>query len=293
MDDGAAFQHEIIHVQDKWAELLPSRIPLRYAFFRYLGFCIKVRSVPGHTAAKALKPSPTRASVWIKVTTSKGVALEQKIPACFKDGVYYVQDITLQDEGLHTFHVWVESQFFTSVKPFVHELHVHQFMRLHDDSNVLFGGPYGPLRQVVDPMLFDNLEKEIEVDWTDELVQHCLKKSKTKLRPVDAKWWMRQFVEQGELQAKKRRQLHKASERALLRSKSLCRHPRKQARPVRSGDKRDHENYFQGRQRELKRQKTRQIRIFVHESLSANETHVVFSKREFYHQLALYSKKQK
>ncbi|KAF0689630.1 Aste57867_18929 [Aphanomyces stellatus] len=312
-DEATSYAHEIIHVEDKWAELLPTRIPLRYAFFRYcvlhpppssvhsyalhsyLGFCFKVRGVPGNTSAKAIKPA-SRASLRIKVTTSKGVALDGKVSAHFKDGVYYVQDIALQDEGLHTFHVWIESTVYTSVKPFVHELHVHQFMRLHDDAATLFGGPYGSLRKVVDPHLHGRHEEEKDVAWTDDFLDQCLAKSKTKLRTCDSKWWLRQFVDQGELQAKKQKRLRKRAtsndddeEQKKLASR---RRPRKQARPIRSGDKRDHENYFQGRQKEIKRQRTGQIRIFAHEPLHANETHIVFSKHELHAQLALYSKKQ-
>ncbi|ETV93138.1 hypothetical protein, variant [Aphanomyces invadans] len=209
-----AFEHEIVHVEDKWAELLPARIPLRYAFFRYLGFCIKVRgSATGHTAHKALKPA-SRAALRIRITTSQGVVLDEKVGSHFKDGVYYVQDISLQDEGLHTINVWMESRFFSSVKPFSHELHVHQFMRLHDDPVGLFGGPYGGLRRTVDPYLFGGHDYEArdDVQWTDAILDECLAKSKSKLRTADAKWWLRQFVDQGELQAKKQQQLRKATD---------------------------------------------------------------------------------
>ncbi|RHY09518.1 hypothetical protein DYB38_008808 [Aphanomyces astaci] len=226
-----SYEHEIIHVEDKWAELLPTRIPLRYAFFRYLGFCIKVHGSAknGHTSSKALKPA-SRASLRIKISSSQGVVLDEKIPAHFKDGVYYVQDISLQDEGLHTIHVWIESRFLTSVKPFAHELHVHQFMRLHDDPGALFAGPYGSLRKAIDPYLYKGRDYELRDNlvWTDDLLHQCLARSKSKLRTVDSK--VRGFM-------------------------------------LRAGDKREHDHYFQGRQKEIKRQRTGQIRIFVHEPL--------------------------
>ncbi|ETV78849.1 hypothetical protein, variant 1 [Aphanomyces astaci] len=285
-----SYEHEIIHVEDKWAELLPTRIPLRYAFFRYLGFCIKVHGSAknGHTSSKALKPA-SRASLRIKISSSQGIVLDEKIPAHFKDGVYYVQDISLQDEGLHTIHVWIESRFLTSVKPFAHELHVHQFMRLHDDPGALFAGPYGGLRRAIDPYLYKGRDYELRDNlvWTDDLLHQCLARSKSKLRTVDSKWWLRQFVEQGELQAKKQVQLRKATDQALQTPSQPAR-PRKQPRPstwrldeptyvravdakqrelVRAGDKREHDHYFQGRQKEVKRQRTGQIRIFVHEPL--------------------------
>ncbi len=102
----------------------------------------------------------------------------------FTDGVYYVQDITLKDEGVHTINVWIESQNLGQVKPFTHDLHIHQFMRLQDEP-FLLSGPYGPLRKVVDPIV--SVGESQELNWQDNTINKYLKKAKHSLRVVDAK----------------------------------------------------------------------------------------------------------
>ncbi|OQR86961.1 hypothetical protein ACHHYP_09693 [Achlya hypogyna] len=274
---------EIVAVQDKWAELLPPKVPLRYAFFRYLGFCIKKPGVPGNTSAKALKLG-SRAALRVSVKSSRGVIYEQRVSSAFSDGTYYVQDMTFMDEGLHTFTVTVDSASLPAIPPYVRDVHIHQFMRIPDEP-ALLTGPYATLRQLVDPLIYADPPKPLG-GGSDNDFAALLRSVKHGLRLCDAKWWMKACVLQGEIQAQKQRDLQKA---ALKHQDRPFR--RKPSKPIRSGDKRDHDGYFEGRQKDVKRQRRGEIRIFSAEALSANETSVIFSKKELHQQLALYAQK--
>ncbi|OQS06929.1 hypothetical protein THRCLA_20256 [Thraustotheca clavata] len=273
-------EYEIVAVQDKWSELLPPKIPLRYAFFRYLGFCIKKAGIVGTTSYKAMKLG-ARAALWVRVTSSKGTVFESKVSSPFSDGTYYVQDLVFHDEGLHTFTISVECPVLPPIKPLVLQLNIHQFMKLSDEES-LQTGPYVSLRNHFDQLL----ASEFVFDENESGIDRYIKEVKHSLRVCDAKWWMRAFFTQGALEAQKQRDLKNSAFTQGDRSSR-----RKQACPIRSGDKRDHDGYFEGKQKDVKRQRRGEIRIFVMEALHANETHVVFCKRELHQQLALYSQR--
>ncbi|KDO24205.1 hypothetical protein SPRG_10634 [Saprolegnia parasitica CBS 223.65] len=174
---------EIVAVQDKWAELLPPKIPLRYAFFRYLGFCIKKLGVGGHTSTGAQKLG-LRAAIWFRVSSSKGLILEQCVRSAFSDGTYYVQDLAFQDEGLHTFTVSVEAPTLAPIAPLVLTMSIHHFMRIEDEP-MLLKGPYAPLRRLVNPRLCTDPPQAL--DGSDDGIVRELKTIKHGLRACDAK----------------------------------------------------------------------------------------------------------
>lgn len=271
-DDG----YRLVTVQDQWSEMLPPRVPLRFSFFRYLGFCVKQTKNGKESVVKSRRIGGLR----VTIKNEQKVIFSDKISSSFKNGVFYVQDIRLDTIGLYSFTIVVDGPLSASVAPLVLETHVHEFMQLNECADLLARGPYVPLRQFVEKCCGEGDEQKLR---NDKVVDSFVRSKAHKLRVIDAKWWLRTFVEHTLDREERRKALQKKS--VIARSS----HKRKQEHPARCGDQREHTHFFEGRRREWKRMRNGELRMFVAEPLYANATLTLYSTGEMYRQLTMYA----
>ncbi|TYZ63888.1 hypothetical protein PybrP1_006251 [[Pythium] brassicae (nom. inval.)] len=262
---------------DQWSELLPPRIPLRYAIFRYLGFYVAT-TTGGKTSV--LKSRQVGA-VCVTIRNEHKQIFSDRVGKCFVNGVYYVQDLHFEAAGVHTVTVTVDGALADRVAPLVLRTEVHEFMEL-SESPELAGGVYAPLRAFVHGMLERGEQEQLR---DDAFIEAHLKSRKYALRNMDAKWWLRAFVEQALDREARRKQLQQTA------AKNSCRtsHKRKQDHPSRAADKREHEHLFERRKREWKRVRNGELRMFTTEPLYAGATVTVYSAKQMYKDLSVYA----
>ncbi|KAF1334662.1 hypothetical protein FI667_g1591, partial [Globisporangium splendens] len=184
LEDG----YRLFPVADQWSELLPARMPLRYAIFRYLGFYV-TETKKGKTSV--LK-SRAVGAVCVTIRNEEKQIFADRIGTCFRNGVYYVQDLSLETAGVHTVTVTVDGAIASQVKPLVLQTEVYEFMELRECPE-LATGVYAPLRDFVSELM-ENGEQEKLRD--DAFVEDHLKHKTYELRNMDARWWLKAFVEQ-------------------------------------------------------------------------------------------------
>lgn len=167
-------------VADQWAELLPSRVPLRFSFFRYLGFYV-AQIQQGQ--ASVLRSNRAIAALHVSIRNDEKEVFADRVPTAFRNGVFYVQDIRLDAVGRHTVTVTVEGSLADQVPALVLETKVFEFMTL-DDCDELQATPYSPLRDFV-------LEREKAGDEEslrdDAVIKAFLRRKTHSLRLSDAK----------------------------------------------------------------------------------------------------------
>ncbi|TMW56347.1 hypothetical protein Poli38472_006357 [Pythium oligandrum] len=266
--------YRVFPVADKWAELLPDKIPLRFSFFRYLGFYVALTK----NGKSSVVRSRAVSGLHVTIRNEEKVIFSDRVGTSFKNGVYYVQDIKLFEAGAHTVTVVVEGDIADQVAPLVLKTHVHEFMTL-DECADLQKTPYAPLREFV---LACATKKHEERLRDEAFVDTFLRKKTHSLRVIDAKWWLKTYVEHT---------LDRAERQKLLQTMPVGprSHKRKQDHPSRAADKREHDNLFERRRRDWKRVRNGDVRMFTNEPLHAGATISIFSTREVYHQLSLYA----
>ncbi|GAB9464174.1 hypothetical protein Gpo141_00001614 [Globisporangium polare] len=269
--------YRLFPVADQWSELLPERIPLRYAIFRYLGFYVAVTK-KGKTSV--LK-SRSIGAVCVKIHNEEKQIFASRVQTCFRNGVYYVQDLHLENAGVHTVTVTVDGQIAAQVAPLMLQTQVFEFMELIECPD-LKRGVYAPLREFVHGVMERGEQQQLR---DDDFIERHLKSKKYELRNMDARWWLKAFVEQA-LDREMRRKLLQVNA-----AKNSCRttHKRKQDHPSRTADKKTHENLFERRKRDWKRVRSGELRMFTTEPLHAGATVTVYSAKQMYRQLSLYA----
>ncbi|RLN02238.1 hypothetical protein BBJ28_00000226 [Nothophytophthora sp. Chile5] len=179
---------QLFPIADKWSELLPERIPLQYSIFRYLGFYVALTKSGKSSVVKSRKVAALR----VTIQNEDKVVFNERVATAFPNGVYYVQDIRLENAGVHTVCVTVEGELADDLAPLVLKTQVFEFMELHECAD-LRRGAYHPLREFVLSCI-DRGQREKLRD--DAFLEDFLRKKKLPLRNMDArKWWLRAFVE--------------------------------------------------------------------------------------------------
>ncbi|TDH65509.1 hypothetical protein CCR75_005118 [Bremia lactucae] len=136
--------YQLFPIADKWAELLPERIPLQFSFFRYVGFYVACIENGKPTVVK----SRAVAALRVTIQNEDKVVFNERVSTAFPNGVYYVQDICLENAGVHTVCVTVEGGLADELAPLVLKMEVFEFMELHECPD-LVKGAYQPLREFV------------------------------------------------------------------------------------------------------------------------------------------------
>ncbi|KAF4322760.1 hypothetical protein BBO99_00001406 [Phytophthora kernoviae] len=269
--------YQLFPIADKWAELLPERVPLQFSLFRYLGFYVASTKNGKSTVVKSRAVSALR----VTIQNEDKVVFNERVGVAFPNGVYYVQDIRLENAGVHTVCVTVEGGLADDLAPLVLKTQVFEFMKLHECPD-LERGAYQPLREFV----LNSIKKgEREKLRDDAFLEKYVRTKKHSLRNMDARWWLRTFVEHT-LDREERQKLLQISA-----VKNSCRttHKRKQEHPSRTADKKEHDNLFERRRRDWKRVRAGDVRMFALEPLHAGATITVYSSKEMYRQLSLYA----
>ncbi|KAL4087444.1 hypothetical protein PRIC1_013336 [Phytophthora ramorum] len=269
--------YQLFPIADKWAELLPERVPLQFSFFRYLGFYVACTKNGKSTVVK----SRAVAALRVTIQNEDKVVFNERVGTAFPNGVYYVQDIRLENAGVHTVCVTVEGGLADDLAPLVLKTQVFEFMELHECPD-LEKGAYQPLREFVLNCLKNGHREQLR---DDSFLETYVRSKKHLLRNMDARWWLRAFVEHT-LEREERQRL--LQQNAVINS---CRtsHKRKQENPCRTADKKEHDNLFARRKRDWKRLRAGDMRMFTTEPLYAGATTTVYSSKEMYRQLSLYA----
>lgn len=171
--------YQLFSLADQWSELLPARIPLRYAIFRYLGFYVTVTK-KGRTSV--LK-SRNIGAVCVKIQNEDKQIFDSRVQTCFRNGVYYVQDLHLENAGVHTVTVTVDGQIAAQVKPLVLQTQVLEFMKLSECPDLKLG-VYAPLREFVHGVMERGEQEQLR---DDDFIDRHLKSKKYELRNMDAR----------------------------------------------------------------------------------------------------------
>lgn len=166
-------------VADQWSELLPPRMPLRYAIFRYLGFYVAA-TTGGKTA---VVKSRQVGAVCVTICNEHKQIFSDRVSKCFANGVYYVQDLHFEAAGVHTVTVTVDGALAACVAPLVLRTEVYEFMELRE-CPALATGVYAPLRAFAHSLVERGDHEQLR---DDAFVDAHLKQSKYALRNVDAK----------------------------------------------------------------------------------------------------------
>jgi hypothetical protein len=107
-----------------------------------------------------------------------------KIQSSFKNGVFYVQDIKLENPGLHTISIKAQgSSLATQIPPLELQVNVFEFMLLQDFPDLL-SGPYGALRSFVESCHKEDKKESLR---DDQMVDSFIKSNQNILRLVDMK----------------------------------------------------------------------------------------------------------
>ncbi|CAH0494065.1 unnamed protein product [Peronospora farinosa] len=269
--------YKLFPIADKWAELLPERVPLQFSLFRYLGFYVACTKNGKSSVVKSRAVSALR----VTIQNEDKVVFNERVSTAFPNGVYYVQDIRLENAGVHTVCVTVEGKLADDLAPLVLKTQVFEFMELHECPD-LMKGAYQPLRDFVLECIKNGHREQLR---NDSFLESYVRTKKHSLRNIDAKWWLKAFVEHT-LDREERQRLLQIN--ATMHS---CRttHKRKQAHPSRTADKKEHDNLFARRKRDWKRVRAGDMRMFTTEPLYAGATTTVYSSKEMFRQLSLYA----
>ncbi|ETI52559.1 hypothetical protein F442_04284 [Phytophthora nicotianae P10297] len=269
--------HQLFPIADKWAELLPERVPLQFSIFRYLGFYVACTKNGKSTVVR----SRAVAALRVTIQNEDKVVFNERVNTAFPNGVYYVQDIRLENPGVHTVCVTVEGGLADDLAPLVLKTQVFEFMELHECPD-LEKGAYQPLREFVLNCIKNGHREQLR---DDSFLETYVRTKKHSLRNMDARWWLRAFV-QHTLDREERQRLL-----ILHAAKYSCRttHKRKQDHPSRTADKKEHDNLFARRKRDWKRVRAGDLRMFTTEPLHAGATTTVYSSKEMFRQLSLYA----
>ena len=147
---------------------------------RYLGFRVLTTKNGKQTTIK--KGKQVR-GLRVVIRNEAKVVFDDTVQNCFRNGVFYVQDIRLDHAGLHHVQVEVVGEVATQVAPLQLSCHVYEFMELQDSAE-LAKGPYAPLRSFVHSCLQRHTQDQLRQDaFVDAFVQS----KKHALRTVDAK----------------------------------------------------------------------------------------------------------
>ncbi|CAI5740196.1 unnamed protein product [Hyaloperonospora brassicae] len=269
--------YQLFPIADKWAETLPDSVPLQFSLFRYLGFYVACTKKGKSTVVK----SRAVAALRVTIQNDGKVVFNERVGTAFPNGVYYVQDIRLENAGVHTVCVTVEGGLADDLAPLVLTTHVFEFMELHECPE-LAKGAYQPLREFVLTCINKGQGERLR---DDAFVETYVQTKKHGIRNMDARWWLKAFVEHTLDREKRQRLLQlNAATHSCRRS-----HKRKQDRPRRTADKREHDNLFAYRQRDWKRVRAGEVLMFTTEPLHAGATTTVFSSKEMFRQLSLYA----
>ncbi|POM64207.1 Hypothetical protein PHPALM_20293 [Phytophthora palmivora] len=244
--------YHLFPIADKWAELLPERVPLQFSLFRYLGFYVACTKNGKSTVVK----SRAVAALRVTIQNEDKVVFNERVGTAFPNGVYYVQDIRLENAGVHTVCVTVEGGLADDLAPLVLKTQVFEFMELHECPD-LEKGAYQPLREFVLNCIKNGHREQLR---DDSFLETYVRTKKHSLRNMDAR-------------------------------NNSCRtsHKRKQEHPSRTADKKEHDNLFARRKRDWKRVRAGDVRMFTTEPLYAGATTTVYSSKEMFRQLSLYA----
>ncbi|CAH0518413.1 unnamed protein product [Peronospora belbahrii] len=269
--------YQLFPIADKWAELLPERVPLQFSLFRYLGFYVAYTKNGKSMVVK----SRAVAALRVTIQNEDKVVFNERVGTAFPNGVYYVQDIRLENAGVHTVCVTVEGDLADDLAPLVLKTQVFEFMELHECPD-LKKGAYQPLREFVLNCIKNGQRERLR---DDSFLETYVRTKKHSLRNMDARWWLKAFVEHT-LDRKERERLVQIN--AATHSFRTTR-KRKQAHPSRTADKKEHDNLFARRKRDWKRVRAGDVRMFTTEPLYAGATTTVYSSKEMFRQLSLYA----
>ncbi|KAL7693122.1 hypothetical protein Plhal304r1_c005g0022391 [Plasmopara halstedii] len=268
--------YQLFPIADKWAEMLPERIPLQFSLFRYLGFYVACTQNGKSTVVK----SRAVAALRVTIQNEDKVVFNERVYAAFPNGVYYVQDIRLKNAGVHTVCVTVEGGLADDLAPLVLKTQVFEFMELHECPD-LVNGAYQPLREFVLDCISNGRREKLH---DEAFLEDYVRTKKHMLRSMDARWWLRAYVQHTMDRDENQRLLLTQASTHSCRS-----HKRKQDHPRRTADKKEHDNLFARRKRDWRRVRAGDLRMFLTEPLHAGATTTVFSRREMFHQLSLYA----
>lgn len=175
LEDG----YRLFPVADQWSEALPARMPLRYAIFRYLGFFVTETKKGKTTVLK----SRAVGAVCVRIQNEEKEIFSDRVGTCFRNGVFYVQDLHLDNAGVHTVTVTVDGQIASQVKPLVLQTEVYEFMELRECPD-LQSGVYAPLRDFVCALMEKGEQEQLR---DDGFIENYLKHKTFELRNMDAR----------------------------------------------------------------------------------------------------------
>ncbi|KAI9915165.1 hypothetical protein PsorP6_008187 [Peronosclerospora sorghi] len=245
--------YQLFPIADKWAELLPERVPLQFSIFRYLGFYVACTKNGKSTVVKSRAVSALR----VTIQNEDKVVFNERVSVAFPNGVYYVQDIRLENVGVHTVCVTVEGEVADDLAPLVLKTHVYEFLELHECPD-LEKGVYQPLRDFVLKCIKTGRR---ELLHNEAFLETYVKTKKHRLRNMDARMHSHRTTH-------KRKQDHPSKLPALKSlSYQLKSHLLVFLSQVRTADKKEHDNLFTRRKRDWKRVRAGEIRIFTMEPL--------------------------
>ncbi|KAF1794246.1 hypothetical protein GQ600_4682 [Phytophthora cactorum] len=188
----------------------------------------------------------------VTIQNEDKVVFNERVNTAFPNGVYYVQDIRLENAGVHTVCVTVEGGLADDLAPLVLKTQVFEFMELHECPD-LEKGAYQPLREFVLNCIKNGHREQLR---DDSFLETYVRTKKHSLRNMDARWWLRAFVQ------------HTLD---------------------REEHKKEHDNLFARRKRDWKRVRAGDLRMFTTEPLHAGATTTVYSSKEMFRQLSLYA----
>jgi hypothetical protein len=145
----------------------------------FLGFYVACTRNGKSTVVK----SRAVAALRVTIQNEDKVVFNERVSTAFPNGVYYVQDIRLENTGVHTVCVTVEGGLADDLAPLVLKTQVFEFMQLHECPD-LEKGAYQPLREFVLNCIKNGHRKQLRDDAFLETFVHTKKHS---LRKMDAR----------------------------------------------------------------------------------------------------------
>ena len=134
----------------------------------------------------------SRAVAALRVTIQNDgkVVFNERVGTAFPNGVYYVQDIRLENAGVHTVCVTVEGGLADDLAPLVLKTHVFEFMELHECPE-LAKGDYQPLREFVFTCIQNGEQEKLRDDAFAEMYiqtkKHAIRNMDARVRDCDGK----------------------------------------------------------------------------------------------------------
>lgn len=179
LDAPLADGFQLFPVADQWSELLPPRIPLRYAVFRYLGFYVATTKNGKTSVCKSRHVG----AVCVTIRNDHKVIFCDRVQTCFRNGVFYVQDLHFENAGVHTVTVTVDGAIASQVAPLMLQTEVYEFMELSECPE-LASGVYAPLRAFAHDVLARGEQEKLR---DDAFIEAHLQSKKYQLRNMDAR----------------------------------------------------------------------------------------------------------